>query len=551
MSETQQIREYIRKELEKAASSPSYFMRKYCKIQHPMRGTLLFELYDFQAKTLEEFLEHKINIVLKSRQLGISTLCAGFALWMMIFNPDKNILVIATKQDVAKNLITKVRYMFDKLPSWIKGLHGGEDDKPNDDGSSENNKLSLRLKNGSQIKATSSSSSSARSEALSLLIIDEAAFIDDSKVREIWTSAQPALSTGGRAIVLSTPNGENNFFHEKWVEAEGNSLIPMHTIRLPWWVHPERDQKWRDEQDQLLGKRAAAQECDCEFTSSGNTFIEPDELKFFKENWIEEPIAKQGFDSNFWIWEWPDYTRDYIIVADVARGDGMDFSACHVIDVQTMTQVAEYVGQLGTKEWGNMLVGIATNYNNGLLVVENANIGWSTCQTIIDRGYTNMYYSYKDINYIDDTVLMKNLDLTDKTLMVPGFTTSTASRPLILSKMEVMFRERACRYKSIRLHNQLTTFVWKKGKPQANSGYNDDLVIPWAIGMWLREMSLKLRARGIDMTRNALTNISSTRAQYSPAYTSNRNGIDPFKMRLPSQHNNPNGQHDEDLRWLL
>ena len=548
MSEIQQIRQYIQQELEKCASSPSYFMRKYCKIQHPQRGTLLFNLYDFQGRTLEEFLEFKINIVLKSRQLGISTLCAGFALWMMIFNADKNILVIATKQDVAKNLITKVRFMFDKLPTWIKGLHGGEDDSSF---SEEDNKLSLRLKNGSQIKATSSSSSSARSESLSMLIIDEAAFIDDAKVREIWTAAQPTLSTGGRAIILSTPNGENNFFHEKWIEAENNSAMPMHTIRLPWWVHPERDQTWRDEQDALLGKRAAAQECDCEFSSSGNTVIEPDLLKLFKQEWVEEPLERRGFDHNFWIWEYPNYVKDYLIVADVARGDGTDFSACHVIDVETATQVAEYKGQLGTKEFGNLLVNIATEYNNGLLVVENANIGWATCQAVIDRGYQNMYYSYKDINYVDDTTFAKNLDLTDKTLMVPGFTTSRKSRPLIVSRMELYFRERACRYKSVRLHNELTTFVWKGGKPQANSGYNDDLVMAWAIGLWMRDTSLKLRQQGIDLTRTALNSVKTTKTQYAGAYTTARNNVDPFKMRIPNQHANPNSSNDEDIRWLL
>lgn len=551
-NESTAIREYIKEELKKCAASPVYFMRKYCKIQHPQRGTIQFNLYDFQANTLEEFLEHKINLILKSRQLGISTLCAGFALWLMIFNSDKNVLVIATKQDVAKNLITKVRFMYDKLPSWVKRLAGGEDDSVKEGKeASENNKLSLRLKNGSQIKAVSSASDSARSEALSMLIIDEAAFIDDEKVRGIWLSAQPTLSTGGRAIILSTPNGQNNFFHQKWVEAENNSNIPMHTIKLPWWVHPERDQKWRDEQDQLLGKRGAAQECDCEFSTSGNTVVEPELLKLFKQEWVEEPQERRGFDHNFWIWEYPDYNRDYIITADVARGDGSDFSACHVIDVERATQVAEYKGQLGTKEWGILLTNIATEYNNGLLVVENANIGWSTCQTIIDRGYQNMYYSFKDINYIDDTTIRKNLDLTDKANMVPGFTTSHKSRPLMVSRMELYFREKSCRYKSIRLHNELTSFVWKNGKPQANSGYNDDLVMSWAIGLWTRDTALRLRMHGIDMTKTALNNIATTKPSYAGAYSSNRNFHDPFALRLPQTRNNPNSSGIQDLREFL
>lgn len=249
-------KDIIKEELKRCAASPVYFMKKYCKIQHPTRGTLPFHLYDFQCNTLEEFLHYNYNIILKSRQLGISTLCAGFALWLMIFNSDKNVLVIATKQDVAKNIITKVRFMFDRLPSWIRLLHA---ESASDNGTQEDNKLSLRLKNGSQIKAVSSSGDAGRSESLSMLIIDEAAFIEDQKVNKIWTSAQQTLATGGRAIILSTPNGSNNWFHKKWTEAEEKGT--MHCIRLPWQIHPERNQSWRDEQEELLGKRAAAQEC--------------------------------------------------------------------------------------------------------------------------------------------------------------------------------------------------------------------------------------------------------------------------------------------------
>jgi phage FluMu gp28-like protein len=173
---------------------------------------------------------------------------------LMLFHEDKNILVIATKQEVAKNLVTKVRFMHDNLPSWLKGQ------------TEEDNKLSLRLRNGSQIKATSAAGDAGRSEALSMLIIDEAAFINN--VEEIWTSAQSTLSTGGGAIVLSTPNGVGNWFHKIWVQGQqGDQWFPT---ELHWSVHPERDQSWRDEQETLLGAKGAAQECDCDFISSGN-----------------------------------------------------------------------------------------------------------------------------------------------------------------------------------------------------------------------------------------------------------------------------------------
>jgi hypothetical protein len=260
------LKQIISEEYIKCSKDPIHFMKKYCMIQHPVRGKIPFHLYPFQEKALTEFHKNRFNIVLKSRQTGISTLCAGFALWKMTFNSDFNVLVIAIKQEVAKNLVTKVRVMNELLPSWLKS------------GSVEDNKLSLRLKNGSQVKAISSSPDAGRSEALSLLIFDEAAFIDD--IDSIWVSAQSTLSTGGSCIALSTPNGVGNWFHKTWVGAE-EQTNEFNPIKLHWSVHPERDQSWRDEQERLLGIKSAAQECDCLWGTSRITIrdIKSGEIK--------------------------------------------------------------------------------------------------------------------------------------------------------------------------------------------------------------------------------------------------------------------------------
>ncbi len=195
---SQDIKQIIRDEYMKCAQDPAHFMKKYCYIQHPTRGRIPFNLYPFQEKVLRLWRDNPYDIVLKSRQLGISTLVAGYSLWLMIFQKDKNVLCIATKQDTAKNMVTKVKFMFENLPSWLKIP------------AEENNKLTLRLNNGSQVKAVSAAGDAGRSEAVSLLIIDEAAFIDG--VEEIWASAQQTLATGGGAIVLSTPYGTGNWF---------------------------------------------------------------------------------------------------------------------------------------------------------------------------------------------------------------------------------------------------------------------------------------------------------------------------------------------------
>ena len=521
----QPIKEVIKQEYIKCAQDPAYFMKKYCMIQHPIRGKIPFELYDFQEKSVNEFHQHRFNVILKARQLGISTLTAGYSLWMMTFHQDKNILVIATKQEVAKNLVTKVRVMHANLPSWLKQK------------CVEDNKLNLRYMNGSQIKAVSSGPEAARSEALSLLILDEAAFID--KIDEIWTASQQTLTTGGSCIALSTPNGVGNWFHKTWVEAEeGRGMF--NPIKLHWTVHPDREQEWRDEQDKLLGPSSAAQECDCDFLTSGTGVIDAIILERLRKEFCKEPIERRGVDSNVWIWEQPDYTKDYIVCADVGRGDSADYSAFHIIELETMTQVAEYKGRVNTKDFGNMLVSIATEYNDALLIVENNNIGWATIQQIIDRDYPNLFYTSKDLKYVDVQHQMNNKINRQERNMVAGFSTTSKTRPLIISKLEEFFREESVVVRSNRLIDELLTFVYINNRAQAMTGYNDDLVMSFAIGLWVRDTALRLRTQGVELTMKTLSRMMDNEGLYN-ANEPNRNDSWDWDT----------GKEKESLDWLL
>ena len=414
--------------------------------------------------------------------------------------------------------------MFDNLPSWLKLK------------AVESNKLSIRLSNGSQIKAVSSTGTSGRSEALSMVIIDEAAFVDGAE--ELWASLQQTLSTGGQGILLSTPNGTGNFFHKMWTKAEAGEN-KFKTIRLPWTVHPERDQVWRDRQDAELGHRLAAQECDCDFSTSGNTVVSPELIAYYGATYVVDPIEKRGFDGNLWVWEIPDYQKNYILTADVARGDGSDYSAFHVIDVETAAQVAEYRGQLTTKDFGNLCVAVATEYNDAMLVVENANVGWATIQQIIDRGYKNLYYTAKDSGLDSDKYLTRGYDLADKSNLVAGFTMSHKVRPLIVSKIELYIREKSCIIRSKRLLDELYVFIYRAGRAEAASGYHDDLVMSFGQGLWVRDTALKLRQAGIDLNRAAVSSMKSSATIYKPTM-----GNSFWTQKAP------NGR-DEDIKWLL
>lgn len=520
----EQIKEVIKQQYIQCATDPAYFMKKYCMIQHPIKGKIPFELFPFQEKTVKEFQTQRMNVILKARQLGISTLTAGYALWMMTFHKDKNILVIATKQDVAKNLVTKVRVMHANLPSWLK--------QP----CVEDNKLNLRYINGSQIKAVSSGPEAARSEALSLLILDEAAFID--KIDDIWTASQATLTTGGQCIALSTPNGVGNWFHRTWVDAEeGRGMF--NPIKLHWTVHPDRGQEWRDEQDTLLGPSGAAQECDCDFLTSGTGVIDAVLLEKLRKDQCKDPLEKRGIDGNMWVWEPPNYTKDYLVCADVGRGDSADYSAFHVIELETLTQVAEYKGRINTKDFGNMLVSVATEYNDALLIIENNNIGWATIQQVIDRDYPNLFYTSKDLQYVDVQHQVTNKHYSEEKRMIAGFSTTSKTRPLIISKLEEFFREESVVVRSNRLIDELLTFVYINNRAEAMTGYNDDLVMSFAIGLWVRDTALRLRTQGVELTKKTLSRMMDNEGLYTP----NDNKNDSWEWDT--------GKEKESLDWLL
>jgi len=521
------IKQAIKKQYLKCVQDPAHFINQYCIIQHPQRGKIKFKLYDFQKDVLKKYLESDYNVVLKSRQLGISTLSAAYSLWMMLFHNDKNVLCIATTKDTAKNLVTKVRIMYEGLPNWLKTQI------------IENNKLSLVFKNGSQIKALASTESAGRSEALSLLILDEAAFIE--KIDTIWTAAQQTLATGGKCLAISTPNGVGNWFHRTWLDAK-DGLNGFETIKLHWSEHPERDQSWRDEQTKILGPTQASQECDADFLSSGRSVVDPRVLEWYKEKMCCEPVEKSGFDRNLWIWDYPNYSKQYLISADVARGDGTDYSAAQVFDLENMEQVAEYKGQLGTTEFGNFLIELATKYNDALLVVENNNIGWATLQTIIDRGYENLFYQEKNHLVVDEDNHHTNRYRSIDRNKVHGFTTTMKSKPLIVAKMEEYTREKMVKLKSTRLIDELFVFIYKNTKMEALEGYNDDLVMSYSILLWIRDTAIRIQSERNELQSSIVDSIGNLNER-TPIMTPNKPKDNPWEMDIRGEK--------EDLSWLL
>jgi hypothetical protein len=454
-------RQAIVAEILKCGKNPVHFMKKYCKIQHPVRGLIPFDTYEFQDDCVTSFQEHRFNIVLKSRQLGLSTVSAAYVVWYAIFKKDKNILVIATKLNTAINFIKKVKTMLDNLPPWLLLTKF------------EPTKQSIRFDNGSSITAVPTSPDAGRSEALALLIVDEAAFIRDFD--DIWTALYPTLSTGGSAIILSTPNGVGGQYYKLWTEAEAGSN-DFNPIRLPWDVHPEHDQAWFDKETKNLPKRKVAQEFLCDFISSGDTFLQPTEFERLR-TMIKPPLEKEGPQNGVWVWSRPEPGKKYVISADVARGDSSDYSTFHVIDHETFEVCVEYMGKIPPDRLADLLFEYGKTYNDALVCPEQNTFGYFTCVKLRDEGYPRLYYQ----NHTGDAFEYRPADPES----VPGFSTQTKTRNQILTKLEESIRNGRLKTYSQRLYDQLQAFVWNGSKAQAAKDAHDDLIMSLAIGSWL------------------------------------------------------------------
>ncbi len=478
-------------EIIKCGKDPNYFFKNYLKIQHPVRGLIPFDTYEFQDDCVDQFIDNRFNIVLKSRQLGLSTLVAAYAVWMAIFQREKNILIIATKLSVAQNFIIKVKTMIRSLPKWLMIPE-----------IVANNKQVIQFSHGSQIKAIPTSEDAGRSEALSLLIVDEAAFVRNFDT--IWTGIYPTISTGGRVIILSTPNGAGGQYYRLYTQAEAG-LNEFNAIRIPWDAHPERDQEWFDKTTANMSKRQIAQEYLCDFTTSGETFLDNESIEWMRKC-VVAPIAREGESNNVWIWKYPLTEHNYILSADVARGDSRDYSTFHIIDANEGEVVAEYKGKIRPDHFAVLINEYGLKYNKALVCPENNSYGFATILKLIDMRYPRVYYRRKtNTAYIGNYV-------PPSTAETAGFNTNGKSRGTILAKLEEVLRNKQLAVYSSRFYEELKVFTWQSGKAQAKRGFNDDLVMSLAIGSWLYDASAD-HSKNSKALNDAMLNAFSMRTK--------------------------------------
>lgn len=519
------------KEIVKCGKDPSYFINKYVKIQHPTRGLVSFDTYDFQDDCLEDFVEHRFNIILKSRQLGISTLSACYAVWLACFYKDKNVLVIATKLAVAQNFIKKVKTALRSMPPWLTLPVV-----------TSANKQGVEFSNGSAIKAVPTSDDAGRSEALSLLIVDEAAFIRNFD--ELWMGLYSTLSTGGRAIVLSTPNGVGDKYHELCMGAE-NGENEFNFIKLMWDVHPERSNEWFETETKNMSRKQIAQELMCDFAASGDTFLTAHDLEKMSLQ-VQAPLERWGPDMSVWVWKYALTDHKYIISADIARGDAADYSTFQIFDTATSEQVAEYKGKIPPDQFATLLIEAGNRYGQALICPENNTYGYATIMKLVDSGYKNLYFK----NEKDKFAALYGVGVPEVSKI--GFQTNSQTRGQILTKYEEVIRTSGVRFYSSRLYDEMKTFIWKGSKAQAQKGKNDDLVMAAAIGVWLFDTNPSLHKQSYDINKAMLegfkVNSSNSEKITNPW---SKVSYNPFKPHVMSTMPQTGSSDGIDYSWLL
>lgn len=431
-------------------SQDVFLFSTFCWVINPVLGRVKFDLYPYQKAVLYQFLKERFNIILKFRQAGITELIAMYCLWLTMYHPNKKVNIISIKDTVAKKVLKKIKFMYKNLPWYLQTpiING----RTGEYGSVS----TMEFSNGSIIESIPTSDQAGRSESLSLLVIDEAAIVRWAST--IWASAFPTLSTGGSAIVNSTPYGVGNFYHSTWVDAvSGNS--PLNPIRLRWQMHPDRNQDWYNEMATALGPKRTAQEIDGDFLSSGNTVFDLADIKGIEEMLSDYPPLRVRLGGQYREFNDPDPNTEYFIGADCSTGRATDYSSftCMSKDGE---EAAIYKGKIPLDKYARLLGDTGEKFNFATLAPEANDIGMAVVIKLQDEGYPNLYYARK--------LLKKKGKSRPEEELVPGWITTQKNRTLIVEGLEKDIREDSIIIKDPFFVQEAYTFIYDgMGRPVA------------------------------------------------------------------------------------
>lgn len=432
----------------KCAKSPEFFFENFWHIQHPEQGAIPFELFDAQQRALDTFVNERYVVTLKARQIGWTTLVAGYAFWIGMFHPDRLVIFLSKGEREAKQILQKVVFGYKRMPEWMRQRNPRTND----------NLTEFMFRNGSSIESLPSKSDPARGRTCYLVVVDEWAFLENPE--EAWASIEPIADVGGRVIGLSTANGWGNFFYSLYVGAETGVNI-FTPIFEPWSARDDRDEDWYEVKTKTLPSWQLHQEYprnpDEAFIKSGNPFFDVEKLAALEVCDPEEGFLQAGDfvtfvqnnDGPFQMWARPEFGESYVVGADVAEGlDYGDYSSAHVIRWRTREVVACWHGHIPADEFGGVLADIGRFYNDALVGVENNNHGLTTCKYLKDwHKYPNIFYT-------------RSLDeRTKRQTNKMGWTTTRKSKPFMLDELSLALREDSIHLADKRTIAELRTFI--------------------------------------------------------------------------------------------
>ena len=533
-------KEQVMIEYVKCVKDTPYALRTYLQTyDNTVSRYVPLELFPDQVSLLDDYENYEENIALKYRQAGVSTVTAAWISKRLTFakkvQPEK-ILIIANKLDTSMEMANKIRAFVSQWPSWL-GV-GFSNDK--------NSQRHYKLTNGSEVKAVATSKDALRGFTPTILVFDEAAFIEADS--DFWAACMASLSTGGKVIVVSTPNGYDPIYYEIYDQ----SLKGMNNFKISemyWYRDPryakdlylvptddlihyllnkeefdesknisfehidpyKRDYEelqhffnqgykpcstWYEKMVKKLkyDKRKINQELNCEFLGSGDNVFDNKQLEDIKNNSLLEPSSKL-MGNSLWIWKEPIEGHKYIMGVDVSRGDSEDFSSIQIIDFDEREQVLEYVGKIPPDTLAEVAYKWGMMYNAFVVVDITGGMGITTVRKMQELGYKSLY-----IEGVDPL----NIWATNKTSgeKIPGMNFNN-KRVQIIAAFEEGIRHKF-KVRSVRLYNEMNTFVYINGRPDHQKGQHDDLIMGVSMAIYVSESSFSKLEKATEQAKSMI-----------------------------------------------
>lgn len=525
-------------EYAKYIKNPIYCIEQnFETLDNTQGGYVKYKLFGQQKKLIKAYDKHRHNIVAKPRQAGISTTTAAYlAVKIALSTPSKPqaIEILANNLVQAQEFLSKIREFTTQIPTWVWGKYYNYNKANNGHIIGKGAAKRIEFMNGSYVAAKPCTKDALRGTAPTYLVIDEAAFVENGA--ETYAAAAAATSTGGKMILISTPNGRDELYYKTYINAMSKknrfnivrlhwALDPRYNKGLEWIEHDlageeirrfkEEDfseksmldkldegfypvSKWFEDMcaDMNHDKRRIAQELEVKFEGSAGNVIEPKKIEYYRNKIVKEPEREEGFDRNVWIWKDPLDEHRYIAGADPATGDGKDYSTFSIVDLDTMEVVLEYQGQASDEQLSEIIYKYANDYS---------------AMTVIDRtgGYSNVVihllesWDFKHFYRSEFSEDVTEEHKENKNSKI-GFLIQK-HRHSAISHFSSLIEDKKIKCYSIRQVNEWETFVWLNGRADHQRGFHDDLIMSLVMPLWVAQTVYKRIEKAKSMGKKMIS----------------------------------------------